>query len=156
MKICFGIVICNGPISSIVELSDRETSVFLYLDENFSKYQWIFTKFVIAFILWRSALEISLIFDSYRPATGPLININEFSPNFVCASVNIMGICFGIAYGRVSCIYLTVTCPQYIRILLSAFFLSYFFILFYFFASMYERTIGVVVAIGVDVGVGVG
>ena len=43
VEIWFGIV--NGQISSILtELSARDMSVFSFPDDNFSKYQWIFTK----------------------------------------------------------------------------------------------------------------
>ena len=40
-------------------------SVFSFLDDNFSKYQWIYTKLGIALILWRSAL--GLLMGKFRP-----------------------------------------------------------------------------------------
>ena len=46
VDICFGIA--NGQISSILtELSACNTSAFHFQDNNFSKSQWIFTKFDI-------------------------------------------------------------------------------------------------------------
>ena len=51
------------------ELSARDMSLFSFLDDNFSKYQWIFTKLgmSIALILWRCALKLLMgkasIFD---------------------------------------------------------------------------------------------
>ena len=58
----------------LIELSAHNTSVFYFQDNNFSKYQWIFTKFDlyidIAEICFPIAhCRISAIFDSYLPAT---------------------------------------------------------------------------------------
>ena len=41
VEICFGIA--DGQISSIFDRSARNTSIFLFLEDNFSKYQLIFT-----------------------------------------------------------------------------------------------------------------
>ena len=75
-------------------------SLFSFPDDNFSKYQWIFTNLVCVLILWRSGLGLLMgkfhpIFDSYLPTACPyfhsrmitLVNINGFSPNFVCAFI---------------------------------------------------------------------
>ena len=42
----------------LTELSAHDTSVFSFLDDNLSKYQWIFTKLVCTLILWRSGLGL--------------------------------------------------------------------------------------------------
>ena len=65
----------------LTELSAGAMSVFLFLDDNFSKYQWIFTKLGMC--------------------------------------IDIVDICFWIANGRISSIFDSVICQQYIRILLS-------------------------------------
>ena len=61
----------------LAELSANDMSVFSFLDDNFSEYQWTFTKLgmCIALILWRSAFRLLMgkcsIFDSYLPAIHP-------------------------------------------------------------------------------------
>ena len=61
----------------LTELSASNMSVFSFLDDNFSKYQWIFTKLgmCMALILWSSALSLlmgkSSSLDSYLPAVHP-------------------------------------------------------------------------------------
>ena len=53
----------------LTELSARDLSVFSFLDDNFSKYQSIFTRLgiCITMVLWRSALRLLMdktsIFD---------------------------------------------------------------------------------------------
>ena len=63
-------------LSILTELSACDTSVFSFLDDNFSKYQWIFTKLGmcsdIVEICSRIANgQISSIFDRYLPAIHP-------------------------------------------------------------------------------------
>ena len=40
------------------ELSVRDMSVFLFPDDNFSQYQWIFIKQMGALVLWRPGLGL--------------------------------------------------------------------------------------------------
>ena len=44
----------------LTKLSACDMSVFSFLDDNFNKYQWIFTRLgiCIALILWRSVLRL--------------------------------------------------------------------------------------------------
>ena len=75
-------------------------SVFSFLDDNFSKIQWIFIKLGVCIDIvetWFGIADgqISSIFVSYLPGTRlyfhfwmiTLININAFSPNLVCALI---------------------------------------------------------------------
>ena len=84
----------------LAELSARDTFIFSFPDDNFSKYQWIFTKlgaWIDIVKTWFGIADgqILSIFDSYLPATRPyfhfwtitLVNINGFLPNFVCALI---------------------------------------------------------------------
>ena len=54
----------------LTELFAQDTTVFLFLDNNFSKYQWIFTKFgimeiwFIATMLWRFGLVLQYYYYS--------------------------------------------------------------------------------------------
>ena len=90
----------------LTELSTRDMSIFSLLDNNLSKYQWIFTKVGMCIdimgIWFQIANEqISSIFDSYLAATHPnfcfrtitWVNHNGFSPNLMCALI-----LFGIAF----------------------------------------------------------
>ena len=104
-------------------------SVFSFLGSNLSKYQWIFTRlgvFIDIVEIWFGIVngQISSIFDSYLPVTGPyfhlwmitLVIVNGFSLNGVC--IDIMQICFRIADGQISSIfdsyqYLPATCPYF-------------------------------------------
>ena len=88
VEIWFGIA--NRQISSILtELSARDTSIFLFLDDNLSKCQWIFTKlhtFVCALILWRSGSGL-LMGKFYLPGTHPYFpfrTITSKSPMDFC------------------------------------------------------------------------
>ena len=45
----------------LTELYARVTSVFSFLDDNFTKYQWLFTKLVCVLILWTSALGLLMV-----------------------------------------------------------------------------------------------
>ena len=52
----------------LTELSAHHTSVFLFLDDNLSKYQWIFTRlgmYIAIVEIWFGSADgqISLIFD---------------------------------------------------------------------------------------------
>ena len=94
-------MIVNGQIWSIfAELSAYNTSLFSFLDDNFSKYQWVLTKFGVCINIveiWFGIDDgqISSFFDSYLPATSPyfhfwmktLVNVSRFSPNLVCALI---------------------------------------------------------------------
>ena len=92
------------------ESSDRDRSVFLFPDDNFSKCQWIFTKLGVCIDIVEICSgiadgQISSIFDSYLPSTCPyfhfwtiiFVNINGFSPNLIHALILSVDICFGIA-----------------------------------------------------------
>ena len=68
VMIWFGIA--DGQVRQFLkELSAGDMSIFSFLDDNYSEYQWIFTRLgmCIAFILWRSALRLQMgkssIFD---------------------------------------------------------------------------------------------
>ena len=69
VEIWFGIV--NGQISSILtELSARDTSLFSFPDDNFSKYEWIFTKIgvyndIVGILFGIDDGQISSIFDRF-------------------------------------------------------------------------------------------
>ena len=91
----------------LTELSARDRSVFSFLNDNFRKYQWIFTKLSVCIDIVEICFgiddgQILPIFDSYLPATRPyfhfwmitLVNINGFLPN-LC--IDILDICFKIA-----------------------------------------------------------
>ena len=80
--------------------SAQGTSTFL--DDNFSKCCWIFTKLCmcIDIVDWRSALGLQmskfcLFWQSYLPAIHPYftfrtitwVNLNGFSPNLICAFI---------------------------------------------------------------------
>ena len=67
-------MIADGQIlSSLTELSAHDISVFSFLEDNLSKYQWIFTKPVMCIDIVGIRLriangQISSSFDSYLPA----------------------------------------------------------------------------------------
>ena len=88
----------------LTELSARNTSVFSFPGDNWSKCQWIFTKLEVCIDIvevWFGIADgqILSIFDyvllSYLPAvhlyftfrTIILVNSNGFSPNLVCALI---------------------------------------------------------------------
>ena len=85
----------------LTELSARDTPAFSFPDDNFSKYHWISTKLGMCIDIaeiWFGIApgQISSIFDkSYLTETRPyfhvwmitLVNINGFSPNWVCAFI---------------------------------------------------------------------
>ena len=83
-----------------LQLSACDTSIFSFPDDNFSKYQWIFTKLGMCIDIVENCFEnsdgqISSVFDSYLAGTYQyfhfwtitFLNINGFSPNFVCALI---------------------------------------------------------------------
>ena len=95
---------------SQIHPSQVRPSIFLFLADNLSKCQWIFTKLGVCIDIveiWFGIFngQILSIFDSYLPATDlyfhlrmiTLVNINGFSSNDVC--ITIMEICFGISDG---------------------------------------------------------
>ena len=98
VEIWFGIV--NGQISSIFDSYLLVTSMFSFTDDNFSKYQWFFTKLgvcidIVEIRFGIADRQISSILTDYLPVTCQyfhfwtmtLVNINGFSPNFVCALI---------------------------------------------------------------------
>ena len=83
-----------------LHVSARDRSIFSFLDDKFSKYQWIFAKLgmfidIVDILFGIADGQISSVFDSYLPATRPyfhfctitLVNVNRFSPNLVCALI---------------------------------------------------------------------
>ena len=98
---CFGLLI--GKFCQFLsEFSGHHMSVFSFLDDNFSKYQWIFTKLDMSIDIveiWFGIAngQISSIFDRahnlpttclyFYFLTITWVNINGFSPNLVCASI---------------------------------------------------------------------
>ena len=75
-------------------------SIFSFLDNKLSKYQWIFTKLgmcvaIVKIYIGVANGRISSIFDSYLPAihlyftfrTIIRVNLNGFSPNLICALI---------------------------------------------------------------------
>ena len=84
----------------LTEISDRDTSIFSFLDDNYSKYQLVFTNYdvfinIIEICFGIDDGQISLLFDSYLTATWPyfhfwtitLVNVNGLSPNLACALI---------------------------------------------------------------------
>ena len=95
-----------------IKLSAGHTSIFSFPDDNFSKYQWIFTELGMCIDIeetWYGIADgqISSIFDSYLPATCPyfhfwtitLVNINGFSSNLVRALI-LWRSAFGLLMGK--------------------------------------------------------
>ena len=94
-----------------MELSARSTSIFLFSDDNFSKYQWIFSRlvtfFVRSLILWRSGFELLmgnfLQFLTEISACDtskfsfPNDNLSEYQWIFTKLDLCIVEIWFGIA-----------------------------------------------------------
>ena len=85
-------------ITLVIHLSYFCPYVFLFLDDNLSKYEWIFIKLCICIDimeLWFGIAngQILSIFDDYLPETRPYfhfqkitcVNVNEFSPYLVYA-----------------------------------------------------------------------
>ena len=97
VEIWFGIV--NGQISSIFDSLICPPHVFCFPNNNQGKYQWVFVKLdmcidIVEILFGISNGQIPSIFDSYLPVTHPSIfqtitgvNINGFSPNFVCGLI---------------------------------------------------------------------
>ena len=93
--------IANEQISSIFdELSAYHTFIFLFLNDNLSKCQWIFAKLGIVIVeIWFGTADglNSSIFDRYLPTkfqyfhfptmTITWVNINGFSQNLVHALI---------------------------------------------------------------------
>ena len=81
-------------MSIFLQLSACNTSLFIFLDNNLSKYQWIFTNFdmcIAITVIWFGITDwqISIIFDNYVPGTQQWQGIN------------------------VSCFYLSPDCPEF-------------------------------------------
>ena len=94
IKIRFGIA--NWQISSfLTELSIRDA--FSFPDDNFGKYQQIFTKLamcidIVEILFGIANGKLSSILDSYLSVTHPYfsfrtINSNRVSPNLICALI---------------------------------------------------------------------
>ena len=72
-----GLGLLMGKFSQfLTELSSWDISEFSFLDDNFNKCQWIFTKLGVCIdivkIWFKMAdVQISSIFDSYLPAICP-------------------------------------------------------------------------------------
>ena len=94
-------IVARGPLVS-------------FLDDNFSKNQWIFTKpgvciDIVDICFWIANGRISSIFDSYLPACNTSVfyfqhnNFRKFQWIFtkfdVC--IDIVEICFGIAHRQI-------------------------------------------------------
>ena len=84
----------------LTELSAPDTSVFSCPDDNVSKYYWSFTKLGVCMDILETCLgivdvQILSIYDRVICPRHPyfhfwmitLVNINEFSPNLVCALI---------------------------------------------------------------------
>ena len=54
-----GLLMCKFR-KFLTELSARHSSVFLFSDDNMSKYQSVYTKLDIALILWLSGLVLQM------------------------------------------------------------------------------------------------
>ena len=75
------------------------TSVFLFPDDNLSKYKWIVTKLAMCIVeiwFWIANGQISSGFDSYLSATQPHFHIRMISSVNVDVCIDIMEIWFGI------------------------------------------------------------
>ena len=88
-------------------------SIFSFLDNNFSKYQWIFTKlgmciYIVDICFGIANRQILSVFDSYLPATHlyfsfraiTLVNLNGFSRDLICALIlwiHVSGLGFPLA-----------------------------------------------------------
>ena len=85
-------------------------SIFLFPDDNLSRFQWIFYKLVVCIDIveiWFGIAtgQISSIFDSYLPITYPYfcfqimtwVNISGFSLNLVCTLIwrSVLGLLMG-------------------------------------------------------------
>ena len=90
----------SASVHLSVHLSVVHQSVFLFADNNLSKFQWIFTKLgmcIDTVEIWFGIAngQSSSIFDSYQPATHPYfvfntitwVNTSGFSPNLVYALI---------------------------------------------------------------------
>ena len=111
VEIWFGIA--DGRITSIFdELSARDTSVLSFPNDNFSKYQWIWTKRGVCIDIVKFAIgQISSNFDS---DICPDTSIFSFLDNNLGKSqwvftkldmcIDIVEIWFGIANGQISSI----------------------------------------------------
>ena len=96
---------------------------------NLSKCQWVFTKLGVCIDIvemWFGIVNGQISFlTEYLQTTDPyfhfqmitLVNINGFSPNFVCALIpwrSALGLLIGKFHQ-----FLTVICPRHVRILIS-------------------------------------
>ena len=86
----------------LTELSTHDMSVFSFLDGDFSKCLWIFTKLGVCIGIVQTWVgiadrQISSIFDRVLPKAHPhflmttSVNVVGFSPNFVCALILLTG-----------------------------------------------------------------
>ena len=125
-----GLGLLMGKYHQFWQLSARGRSIFSFPGDNFSKYQWLFTKLgvcinIVEICFGVADRQISSIFDSYLPGTRryfhfwtiTLLNINRFSPNLVCALI-LWTSALGLLMVEFR-LFLTEFCPQHILILLS-------------------------------------
>ena len=111
----------------LTALSAHDRSIFSFPNDNFSKYQGIFTKLavfidIVEICFGIAGRQISSIFDSYLSVFSFLDdNFTKYQWIFTKLGmcIDIVDICFGIANGRISSIFDRVICPQHIHILLS-------------------------------------
>ena len=122
--------IANGQISSMFdELSAYHTSIFLFLNDNSSKCQWIFTKLGIDIVeIWFGTTNrlISSVFDSYLPTIFqyfhfPTMTITckyQWIFTKLSTCIDIVEIWFRIANGQITSTSDRVICPPHnVRVL---------------------------------------
>ena len=109
----------------LTELSARNMSVFSYLDDNFSKYQWIFTRLgiCIALILWRSAFRLLMAKSSIFGLSGRNTSVFYFLDNNFSKSrwiftkfdmcIDIVEICLGNCSWTNFVNFYRVICPRH-------------------------------------------
>ena len=101
----------------LTELSARNSSVFLFLDDNFNrycKYQWIFTKLCVRIDIVETCFgitdgQIPLIFDSYLTAIHPSQWIFTKFDMYIYT----VEICFGIGHWQIPSMFDRVICPRH-------------------------------------------
>ena len=108
-----------------MELSARDMPIFLFLDDNLSKHQWIFTKLCMCIDIveiWFGIAneQISSNFYSYLPETSPCFRFPDDNLSKCQGILTKLGTCidmkeiwFGIAYGQISSVLDRVICPQH-------------------------------------------
>ena len=132
MRIWFGIA--DGQISSILTaLSSRDTPVFSFPYDNFSKYGWIFTNFLCALILWGSGL--GLLIGKFRQLLRELSardtsvvsfqndHFSQYQSIFTILGICIdIVICFRIANRPILFMFYRVVSPWHVSLFVSSVF----------------------------------